>query len=236
MQRFLIAALLSLAAATAAAQTTHTGTFDLKLAGVRAGVVAFSAVEDGRQYSAAARAQSSGLVALVRNLSYDARATGRITPRGFVPTRYQESADTGERVSRAVMEYVNGVPQVKSYDPPQERRSRDVDPATQGGTLDPMTALFALLRDVPRGEVCTLDVPVFDGRRASRVSTRGPKPEGDRIVCEGEYRRVAGFSERQMREKTRFPFSITYAPAGDRYRVERISVDTLYGRATLDRR
>jgi hypothetical protein len=68
------------------------------------------------------------------------------------------------------------------------------------------------------------------------VSTRGPKQEGDRIVCEGEYRRVAGFSGRQMREKTRFPFEITYAPAGDRYRIERISIDTLYGRATLDRR
>jgi hypothetical protein len=111
-----------------------------------------------------------------------------------------------------------------------------VDPATQGGTLDPMTALFALLRDVPRADVCRLDVPVFDGRRVSRVSTRGPKTEGDRIVCDGEYRRVEGFSERQMREKARFPFSITYAPAGDRYRVERIAIDTLYGRATLDRR
>ena len=236
MLRLLFAALLSLSAATAGAQTTHTGTFDLRLSGVRAGVVSFSAVEDGRQYSAAVRAQSSGLVSLVRNLAYDARATGRITPHGFVPTRYQESADTGERVSRAVMEYVSGVPQVKAYDPPQERRARDVDPATQGGTLDPMTAIFALLRDVPRAEVCTLDVPVFDGRRASRVSTRGPKQDGDRIVCEGEYRRVAGFSGRQMREKTRFPFSITYAPAGDRYRVERIAIDTLYGRATLDRR
>lgn len=236
MLRLLFAALVSVTAAVAAAQTTHTATYDLKLSGVRAGVVSFSAVEDGRQYSAAARAQSSGLVSLVRNFSYDARATGRITSRGFIPTRYQESADTGERVSRAVMEYVGGVPQVKAYDPPQERRSRDVDPATQGGTVDPMTALFALLRDVPRAEVCRLDVPIFDGRRASRVTTSGPKAQGERIVCEGEYRRVAGFSSRQMREKARFPFSITYAPAGDRYRVERISIDTLYGRATLDRR
>jgi hypothetical protein len=236
MHSLLIAALVSFAAATAGAQTTHTGTFDLKLSGVPAGVVGFSAVEDGGQYSAAVEARSSGLVALVRDLSYDARATGRITERGFVPTRYQESANTGERQSRAVMEYVRGVPQVKSYDPPQERRSRDVDPATQGGTVDPMTAIYALLRDVPREEVCTLSVPVFDGRRASRVTTSGPKADGDRIVCAGEYRRIAGFSERQMREKARFPFSITYAPAGDRYRVERIAIDTLYGRATLDRR
>ena len=236
MLRFLFAALLAVAAGAAGAQTTHTGTFDLRLGGVRAGVVSFSAVEDGRQYSAAARAQSSGLVSLVQNLSYDARSSGRITAGGFVPSRYQESADTGERVSRAVMEYVGGVPQVKSYDPPQERRKRDVDPATQGGTVDPMTAIFALLRDVPRSEVCTLDVPVFDGRRASHVTTAAPKTRGDRIVCDGEYRRVAGFSSRQMREMTRFPFSITYAPAGDRYRVERIAIDTLYGRATLDRR
>jgi hypothetical protein len=236
MLRLLIAAVLACATTTAQAQTTHTGTFDVRLAGIPAGVVSFSAVEDGRQYSAAARAQSSGLVALVRDVSYDARASGRITGRGFVPTRYQESANTGERVSRAVMEFVRGVPQVKSYDPPQERRANDVDPATQGGTVDPMTAIYALLRDVPRDQVCTLSVPIFDGRRASRVTTSGPRADGERIRCEGEYRRVAGFSDRQMREKTRFPFSITYAPAGDRYHVERIAIDTLYGRATLDRR
>jgi hypothetical protein len=237
MLRRLLSALLCVALALpAAAQTTHSATYDLRLSGIRAGVVSFSAVEDGRQYSAAARAVSSGLVSLVRDVGYDARATGRITDRGLVPTRYQESANTGERVSRAVMEYVRGVPQVKSYDPPQERRSRDVDPATQGGTVDPMTAIFALLRDVPRDEVCTLTVEVFDGRRASRVSTSAPREDGDRILCEGEYRRVAGFSERQMREKTRFPFAIVYAPAGDRYQVERIEIDTLYGRATLDRR
>ena len=235
MLRLLVAALLSLAL-PAVAQTTHTGTYDLRLAGVRAGVISFSAVEDGQQYSAAARAQSSGLVGLVRDLAFDARATGRITPRGFVPTRYQESANTGQRVSRAVMDYDRGVPRVKEYDPPQERRARDVDPASQGGTLDPMTAIFALLRDVPRDQVCALSVPVFDGRRASRVTTSGPQAQGDRILCSGEYQRVAGFTDREMREKTRFPFTITYAPAGDRYRVERIAIDTLYGRATLDRR
>jgi hypothetical protein len=236
MLRLLLSVLLALPAAVAEAQTTHAATYDLTLGGLRAGVVSFSAVEDGGQYSAAARAVSSGLVALVQDLSYDARATGRLTGGGFVPSRYQESANTGERSSRAVMEYVNGVPQLKAYDPPQERRSRDVDPATQGGSLDPMTAIYALLRDVPREEVCTLDVPVFDGRRASRVTTAGPQADGALIVCAGEYRRVAGFSRSQMRKKTRFPFTITYAPAGARYQVERISIDTLYGRATLDRR
>ena len=236
MLRLLLSALLALSAAGAQAQTTHAATYDLTLGGLRAGVVSFSAVEDGRQYSAAARAVSSGIVALVQDLSYDARSTGRLTGGGFVPSRYLESANTGERTSRAVMEYVRGVPQLKAYDPPQERRSRDVDPATQGGTVDPMTAIYALLRDVPREEVCTLDVPVFDGRRASRVTTAGPRADVDRIVCDGEYRRVAGFSGSQMRKKSRFPFTITYVPAGDRYQVARVSIDTLYGRATLDRR
>jgi hypothetical protein len=236
MLRLLLSALLALSAAGAEAQTTHAATYDLTLGGLRAGVVSFSAVEDGGRYSAAARAVSSGIVALVQDLGYDARSVGRLTGGGFVPSRYEETANTGERTSRAVMEYVSGVPQVKAYDPPQERRSRDVDPATQGGTVDPMTAIYALLRDVPRDKVCTLDVPVFDGRRASRVTTAGPRADGERIVCDGEYRRVAGFSRSQMRKKTSFPFTITYVPAGDRYRVDRISIDTLYGRATLDRR
>jgi hypothetical protein len=236
MLRLLLSALLALSAAGAQAQTTHAATYDLTLGGLRAGVVSFSAVEDGGRYSAAAKAVSSGIVALVQDLGYDARSTGRLNGGGFVPSRYEETANTGERTSRAVMEYVGGVPQIKAYDPPQGRRKRDVDPATQGGTVDPMTAIYALLRDVPREEVCRLDVPVFDGRRASRVTTAGPQADGNRIVCEGEYRRVAGFSRSQMRKKTSFPFTITYVAAGDRYRVERISIDTLYGRATLDRR
>lgn len=237
MFRFMIAAAFAAVAGAASAQTTHTATFDVSLGGFRAGILAISGVETATQYSAAGKLQSSGLLRVIREISYDARSTGRITPGGFVPTRYQETANTGERVSRAVMDYVNGVPQVKSYDPPQERSARDVDPATQGGTLDPMTTIYAVLRDAPREDVCTLDVFMFDGRRRSQVTTAAPVADGDKIDCEGQYRRVAGFRESQMADRTVFPFRLTYSPNGDgTYHVTRVVFETLYGKAVLNRR
>ncbi len=237
MHRLLLSTLLWLLAAAAGAQTTQTATFDLRLGGLKAGVLSLSGVEDGRQYSAAVRAVSTGLARMVSEVGYEARATGRMTDGRFVPSRYQENAKTGERVSRAVMEYLRGVPQVKSYDPPQEARPTDVDPATQGGTVDPMTAIWAVLRDAPRDGLCRLDLAVFDGRRASRVTLSGARAEGDRILCAGEYRRVSGFSEADLRRRTRFPFTLVYAPAdGGLYGVVRVEIETLYGTASLDRR
>ncbi len=237
MFRFLLAAVLAAGAGISAAQTTQTATFDVYIGGFRAGVLAMSAIETDRQYSVAGKLQSSGLLRMIREVGYDARSTGRITAQGFVPTRYQETANTGERISRAVMEYVNGVPQLKSYDPPQARRPRDVDPATQAGTLDPMTSIYSLLRDVPRDEVCTLNVFMFDGRRRSQVVTGSPERDGQDIDCAGEYRRVAGFSDSQMKDRTTFPFTLTYSPAADgTFRVTRVVLQTLYGKAVLNRR
>jgi len=237
MFRFLIAAVLAAGASLATAQTTQTATFDVYIGGFRAGVLAMSGIETQSQYSVAGKMQNSGLLRVIREVGYDARSTGRITSKGFVPTRYQETANTGERVSRAEMDYVNGVPQLKSYDPPQERRPRDVDPATQAGTLDPMTTIYSLLRNVPRDEVCTLDVFMFDGRRRSRVMTASPEPDGQDIGCAGEYRRVAGFSDSEMADRTVFPFSLTYSPTPDgTFRVTRVVLQTLYGKAVLNRR
>lgn len=237
MFRFLIAAVFAASVGTATAQTTHTATFDVSLGGFRAGILAVSGIETATQYSVAGKLQNTGLLRMIREVGYDARATGRITANGFVPTRYQETANTGERVSRAVMDYVNGVPQLKSYDPPQERRPRDVDPATQGGTLDPMTTIYSVLRDVPRDEVCDHNVFMFDGRRRSQVATSGPQPDGDTIICRGEYRRVAGFKESEMQDRTVFPFRLTYTPGSDgTYRVTRVVFETLYGKAVLNRR
>ncbi len=237
MIRFLIAAVFTVFATAGWAQKTFTGTFDVYIGGFRAGTLGFSGVEDGRQYSAAARLESSGLLGMIREIGYDARATGRMSDAGFVPTRYQETANTGERVSRAVMDYVNGVPQVKSYDPPQERRATDLDPGTQGGTLDPMTALYTVLREAPANEVCRVDVFMFDGRRRSQVVTSNPRADGADIECDGEYRRIAGFKDSQMAKRTVFPFTLTYSPTGNgTYQLTRVVFETLYGKAVLNRR
>ncbi len=237
MRALALAALL-LGAVPAAAETrADAGTFEFSIRGLRAGILSFAGSADARSYAVKGRLTSAGLFGAVRHVSYDAEARGRIRGGRFVPERYAEAASTGERTSSAAMDYRSGVPQVKAHIPPQPPSPNDVDPATQGGTVDPLTALYALLRDVPAAEVCTLDLAMFDGARASRIALGAPKPRTDGAVdCAGEYRRVAGFSAREMAEKQRFPFTVTYRPiVGGAMRVTEIATDTLYGRGRLVR-
>jgi hypothetical protein len=92
------------------------------------------------------------------------------------------------------MAYRKGVPQVKSYNPPREAKPYDVDPSTMGGTVDPLTALYATLRDVDKGTECQVSLKMFDGRRHSQITTSERQEAGEQVVCQGEYRRLAGFS------------------------------------------
>lgn len=222
---------------TAGADQTDSAVFDLTLKGIHAGTLSVSGALEGQSYAAVGVLKSGGLVALVKKVRYDARSRGSFVDGRFTPLRYEEDADTGSRQSQSVMEYVAGVPQVKKYNPPRKKKDRGVDPATQGGTLDPLTALYAALRDVPEDQACKLSVYMFDGKRRSQVVLGEPQPDSDGLSCPGEYRRLEGFSKKEMSEKSRFPFTMHLEPAGDgMMRVVEVSMDTLYGNGSLKRR
>lgn len=225
------------AAGAAAAQTTDSASFDLRIRGLGAGSLVFSGVQEGSGYAVNGKLESGGLLGMLKRVRYDATVQGRVGSGGYVPGRYSEMADTGKRQSRAVMGYRAGVPQVTEYQPAREPRSYDVDPATQGGTVDPLTALYATLRDVDAGQECNRSLQIFDGRRRTELVLGAPQATGAGVSCAGEFRRVAGYSADDMAEKTRFPFTLSYAPVeGGRMRVVEVATDTLYGRATLTRR
>jgi Protein of unknown function (DUF3108) len=217
--------------------TTDSHTFDITLKGIRAATLSFTGEQNGTSYAVSGKLESKGVAALVRKVKYDARSRGYTKNGRYTPGSYSEKADTGKRKSAAVMEYRKGVPQIKSYDPPREPSPDDLNPAKQGGTVDPLTALYATLRDVAKGQECKVALQMFDGRRRSQITLSGRKAAGDTVTCNGEYRRVAGYSAEDMAEKTRFPFVLTYSPAdGDRMRVTEVRTETLYGTATLTRR
>ncbi|WP_413868986.1 DUF3108 domain-containing protein [Albidovulum sp.] len=227
-----------LAAGGATADQQDSAVFDLTLRGLYTGTLSVSGKIEGKSYAASGVLKSGGLVALVRKVRYDARARGSHSNGRFTPARYEEDADTGKRQSQSVMDYRAGVPQVKVYNPPKPPRPGDLDPATQGGTVDPLTAAYAALRDVAPEEACKVRLVMFDGRRRSQVVLADPKPAaGGGLTCTGEYRRLEGFSAEEMADKSRFPFSMTYAPLPDgRLRVTEIAMDTIYGKGRLTRR
>lgn len=233
----MIAAVMSVSAMSASVARAEQVSFDLVLMGLTAGRLTYDGSINGGSYAVSGRLQTTGLAALLKQVRYDATAKGRVAKGVFTPEAYTEDANTGKRQSRSVMGYRRGVPQVTEYQPARAPRSTDVDPATQGGTVDPLTALFATLADVAPGQECRTKLRLFDGRRASQLTTGGRKQSGDTVTCTGEYRRVAGFSADEMADRVSFPFTLTYSPqANGTMRVTEVAMQTIYGRGWLVRR
>ena len=237
-RRFAIVALVAAQCSVAdAADRTEVAQFDISIRGLSAATLSLGAAVEAKTYAANGTLKSSGVLGFFRKIRYDAQVAGRLSGKRFIPSRYVENADTGKRQSQAVMGYVAGTPQVKSYSPPRPPSEDGIDPRTQGGTVDPLTALYAVLRDLPASEACNLHIILFDGRRRSQVVLAPPDTKAENITCQGEYRRLDGFSAKDMAEKTRFPFFLTYGPAdGGMVHVTEILVDTLYGKGRMIRR
>jgi len=231
---------LAVLAAILAASSSHAGdpvVFDLSIRGIRAGTLSFSGQATGGRYAVSGRLESAGLVGMVRQVRYDGQAEGSLRQGRFTPARYSEQADTGRRQSESVMEYRRGVPQVKVYNPPRKLGTDGIDPATQGGTVDPLTALFATLRDVAPGTECNQTLTMFDGKRRSQLVLGAASAVEGGIACPGEYRRLAGFSADDMAEKTRFPFTLRLVPgASGLMQVDEVTMESIYGNARLKRR
>lgn len=233
--RLAVLALMGVIGATPVA--AEEARFDLVLKGIKAGSLAWSGGVDGNSYAVSGVLKTSGLAAMLKKVSFSAKVSGAVSNGRFYPSSYAGNSNTGKRQSEAQMVYKAGVPQVVVNNPAREARPYDIDPAGQKGSVDTLTALYATLRDVAPGDECKVSLKLFDGRRASQLVTSSPRADGDKVVCAGEYRRIAGYSPEDMAEKTRFPFTLTYAPVeGGKMRVIEVATDTLYGKARLTRK
>lgn len=225
-----------LAAGPAVALPSLDARFDLELRGFRAGVLTLRTVREGARYAAAARLETTGVAAFLRRVRFDAGVQGQVAGERLHPARYREDVDTGRRESRTVIEYAGGVPRVVSAEPARPPEPWHLDPATQGGTLDPMSVLVSLLADVPTARACRLDLPLFDGRRRGQLLLSPAGAEGDRVVCAGEFRRLAGYSDEELAEARAYPFRLTYALRDGNLQVVEVEAQSPHGRARLVRR
>ncbi|MFT3687664.1 DUF3108 domain-containing protein [Paenirhodobacter sp.] len=236
MLRILTAALIAFALPAAADQSDRI-VFGFSLKGIPAGQLSINGKIQGGSYGANGVMETTGLLGALRKLRYDAQVSGGFSGGRFTPMRFDETAQRGSDRYQYVTVYKGGVPVSVSRNPPRKPRATDVDPAKQGGTVDPLTALYAVLRDVDRSEACTFSAYMYDGSKRTQVTLSHPKPSGNGVVCAGEYRRIAGFSAREMQEKAVFPFTLTYAPGPDGKRLQVVSIetDTIIGRGRLTR-
>jgi len=227
----------ALPGAAMAERVEDKATFDVVIRGLNAATLGFSAVEEDNRYVVSGLLKSAGLAAMVRKISYEATARGSVTGTRYTPSSYVEKADTGKKKSTSTITYSRGVPNAVQYTPPREGRDKDIDPATQGGTVDTLTALYAILRDVDAGGECKANMKMYDGRYVSSITISNPVKRGDAVTCSGQYKRIAGFKPDEMAERITFPFTLTYQPAGNgRMRVSEVVMESIYGKASMKRR
>lgn len=236
-----LAAVLAVAPTGAVAQdgAREEAVFDITLLGLRAATLTFAGTVEGGQYAASGHLHSTGIARMVANVRFDAQVRGVIRSGRFQPRHYTERAVMPDRSAAGTVRYVGRTPQDKVYIPPRDTDPDAVPAKTQAGTVDPMTVIFAALRDQPREKLCSLSYQVYDGARRSQVTLSNPSAENSRgqLTCQGEYRRIAGFSAKAMAERQRFPFQMTYQRQPDGvYRVILVQTPTTFGQATLRRR
>lgn len=233
--RWITAALLALA--PGASLGSETGTFDLTLAGIKAGTLTYAAnVENGR-YAASGKVRASPLARAIMDVEIDTTAKGAVNGNDYRPSYFEATEVKDGDTLKLVHRYSGGVPSVERHPAKKKKNKHAATASEQGGSLDSLTTAFAMLRDRPRDLACKLDIELFDGERVSGIRYARAEAQGDGgILCHGEYRRLDGFKPKEMAEKDVWPFTVVYEPAGDVLRVSEIVVPTTIGKVRMTRR
>ena len=204
--------------------------------GVAAGTLAMTASENGGRYEVRGEARSRGLVGAFAPLTVQAAANGRVSGNDYRPNGYTERVEGRDGTKRKRIAYRGGVPAVTEEPPDDDRKSWYADAAGQGGTLDPVTIVWGLLRDRPPALACRLDAASYDGQRRSRIRLSESRAEGDRLTCSGRYTREAGYSRKELAEQRHWDFTISYRRDGELYRVEEMRLPLSLGTMVFARR
>jgi len=223
---------LSILPAAAAGQQSSMH-FDVRLLGLRAGVIEIGANVNATAYAARSHFKTAGLVGVLKRLRADVTVQGTVAGDELRPRDYTEAIDDGHRVTDVRVRFAPGKPRLVAGD-----TGSSAPPADTSGlrnAIDPLTLLYVALRDQPRDEVCRFSADVFDGHRHAVITLKGRRAEGEAIVCTGAYRRVAGYGDNE-RPSSDVGISVTYVPAGDTMRAERVAFDTRLGPAVMERR
>jgi uncharacterized protein DUF3108 len=117
--------------------------------------------------------RAGGYIGEVYDWSFTARSEGVATGHRLSPKRFAgENLSALDRRPVAILYAKDGTPQPR-FDPPRpEDAQARPSPAQAKGTLDPASAMVALLRTVSATGSCAAALPVYDGRRRFDLITR----------------------------------------------------------------
>jgi hypothetical protein len=165
-------------------------------------------------YRSSTQMNTWGLGAVVSKLNQHATAFGRIDGGRIAPVSFSHQNIDGKKNRKISVNWTGGdvvVAATPSYDnlgdPPASR-------AQKLAAADPLTQLIRVTRASTADGPCSTDSHFFDGKQLYDFDFARPRPGGEveprernlgltnPVVCEVQYREVAGFKKKPPEERT----------------------------------
>ena len=226
---------LALVFATVAAPAVgETHLFSLYLGGLKAGTIQTQTEWAGSNFVTRAKVKPTGIIAKIAKFGYSSTLTGRKKGARLLPDIYHEIVETTTRKSQAKLQFRGDMPKVLSYEP--MRKLKEPGPSDKGAT-DILTPIFTLFRDAPLDALCKKSFRMYDGRRTTAAKVEPPVVKDHQAICKGQYERISGFSERDLKKGSTFPFTLFYQKQDDgNFRLMSFSTKTTVGLAKAVRK
>ena len=213
---------------------TQQHVFDVYILGLKLGRLNYAIEVKNDLYSAAGNLRSTGIFSAISKYSFEASSKGKVESDLFRPSYYAERSDTGRRKEEKTMQYLKHGIELSTKKIPKPYWQ---DPDKQLDTLDPMSSIVYILRDQKEANICRQNFAMFDGIRRVKIKfTHGEKTSDGHFRCHGIYTRVGGYSQKELKDGTNFPFNVNYKIESAAYKVVAFEITTNRGRAKFVRK
>ncbi len=168
-------------------------------------------------YSAKMHFETNGVVSMFWKSTIDATVNGRLGEHSITPVVYDSySQDRDKPMQRVKVSFEKDIPETLA-EPAYNTSKYPVSDAQKKGTLDPMSAITAILSGVKvtDKDPCGTGVQIFDGRRRYDVSFSYVKDEqvaltnkvftGRAHLCKIAYNQIAGYKQKIVKEGKALP-------------------------------
>jgi len=211
--------------------------YDVRIAGFPIGQVNYDVKVTGSKYELQGFLGSTGFFGSFINTRYSGAVIGSLTRSTLKPRIFRGRFERGRQFATVDIEFAGNRPVKVTRFPARPAQPYDIDPKSVSGVIDPISALYFLMRDRPAKALCKQDFMIFEGNRTARIIVQDDPKSEDGMTCLGAYIRVGGFTDAQLEDRTQFPFRLYYVPTqSGNFTVSRFVATTIFGNATAVRR
>ncbi|HRK63728.1 MAG TPA: DUF3108 domain-containing protein [Terricaulis sp.] len=179
---------------------------------VELGTASYEVTDSATRYAVRANVRTSGLARLFDQTEINASTSGTVSAQGLAWTRYDISHAYAGKFRRTRLDRAAGVVTGEITPNYRDFGSPPATAANQTASYDPLSAVFALGRQVGAARSCRGSVLVFDGRQHYRLAVSGGSAgtyngggyNGASVTCQFRYEPLAGFNM-TAEERARIP-------------------------------